>query len=564
MTSSSALDRRARSAAQFAAFARRALCAALLGFALALSLPATGLNAQEAQEAEPAQEKKPAVDVATVTVDGEDLFAVVGVSARPAAERAKDIAKRIEEVAQRGISTPTPTLQRTEFGTAVYLDGVYITTVTSVDVEYEGLDAPTLGKRIGERVAQAVEAYRERRSKEGVTASLVSALVWTAAFIVFAICLCFCARFLRKRADNRTVEWVKKVEKSTGKIVETDTIVSTTRATIWMTAFLILVLGLYYYLSQVLFAFPGTRDIAIILLQYFTGPVLNILSLILNQIPAIIMLVVIYFITRYLMRLVKLLFQNIELGFIHIGGFERSWTWPTYRLATAVLIVFAVIVAYPYIPGSDTAAFKGITIFLGVILSLGSSSVISNLLSGLFVIYRRSVNVGDWIDVKGELGEVESVTLLETSLRSPKNELISIPNSQLLSSELTNYTRRGETAGLLLHTSVGIGYEEPPEKVVALLLEAADRTEGLKKNPPPFVLKKSLADYAVVYEINGYTDATGAFPRTESDLVGNILDVFNENRVQIMTPSYVADPEEPKLPPETEVESPRLTKGQSD
>jgi small-conductance mechanosensitive channel len=261
------------------------------------------------------------------------------------------------------------------------------------------------------------------------------------------------------------------------------------------------------------------------------------------------MIVVIFFITRYFLKIVRLIFQNIELGVIHIPGFEPTWIWPTYKIARVAVIIFAVIFAYPYIPGSGTTAFQGITIFLGIVLSFGSSSVVSNLLAGLFVIYRRSINVGDWIKVKDQVGLVESVTVLETTLRSMKNELISIPNSQLLASELINYTRKGDTDGVVIHTSVGIGYEEPQRKVEALLLEAVGRTAGLKTEPPPFVLRSELADYAVVYEVNAFPTLLDAIPRLKSDLHANILDVFNANQVQIMTPSYIADPEVPKIAP---------------
>ena len=171
----------------------------------------------------------------------------------------------------------------------------------------------------------------------------------------------------------------------------------------------------------------------------------------------------------------------------------------------------------------------------------------------MFVIYRRGINVGDWIEIKDQTGFVESITLLETQLRSSKNELISIPNTQLLGSELTNYTRQGDTNGILLHTSVGIGYEEPQRKVEKMLLEAARRTDGLETKPVPFVLRQALADYAVVYEINAYAKSVNSLPKLKSALHGNILDVFNENLVQIMTPSYESDPETPKIAPTDDV-----------
>jgi len=532
-----------------------------VGIALALALLCANLLAPaafaRAAEESVKEEAEPIVDLAPVIVDGEELFFVIGVSAEPAEKRAADIAERIVAVAETGLSAPSFTIEDTEFGPAIYIDGHYIATVTQADVEYEGLDPLTLAKRVGERIQEEIEVYRHRRSEAGITASLIAAVSWTLLFVAFSVVLWLGARYLRKRLDQRIVSWVERVEESTGKIVKTDTIVSTTRATLWAVTFFIFVIALYYYLSQILFSFPSTRGIAVILLEYFTGPIFHVVWLIVGAIPDFIMLAIIYFVARYLMRIVRLIFVNIELGTIKIKGFEPDWIWPTYRIAKAIVIIFAVIVAYPYIPGSDTAAFKGITIFLGVILSLGSSSVISNLLSGLFVIYRRSVNVGDWIDVKGQIGMVESITLLETILRSAKNELISIPNSQLLGAELTNYTRQGETEGVLIHTSVGIGYEEPQRKVERMLIDAARRTNGLKIDPPPFVLRKELADYAVVYEVNAHVSAVDALPRLTSDLHSNILDVFNENQVQIMTPSYIADPEVPKIAPTADIKGDR-------
>ena len=371
----------------------RVTMALLLALFCAGSFARTAV-AQTAEESVE-EEVQPVVDVAAVVVDGEDLFFVVGVSAHPAAERAVVIAERIVAVAEAGLSTPSLKVEGTEFGPAVYIDGHYITTVTRVDVEYEGLDAPTLAKRIGERVQEEIEAYRERRSESGLETALLAAVSWTLLFVAFSVALWLATRYLLKRADRRIVSWVQRVEDSTGKIVKTDTIVSTTRATFWALTFFIFVIALYYYLSQVLFSFPGTRGIAVILLEYFTGPVFHVLWVIIGEIPDLIMLAIVCFITRYLLRIVRLVFENIELGTIQIQGFEPDWIWPTHRIAKTIVIIFAIIVAYPYIPGSDTAAFKGITIFLGVILSLGSSSVISNLLSGLFVIYRRSINVGD-------------------------------------------------------------------------------------------------------------------------------------------------------------------------
>ena len=175
--------------------------------------------------------------------------------------------------------------------------------------------------------------------------------------------------------------------------------------------------------------------------------------------------------------------------------------------------------------------------------------MIGNLLAGLFVIYRRGVNQGDFIEIDGHVGRVESVMVLETLLRNPRSELISIPNSRMLNANLTNYSKPGKTKGLILSTRVGIGYEEPQTKIEAMLKEAAARTQGLKKSPEAFVLRSELADFAVVYELFVHPIAVDAMPKLRSDLLASILDVFNEREVQIMTPAYEADPPEPKIAP---------------
>src|SRR5262249_10762436 len=221
--------------------------------------------------------------------------------------------------------------------------------------------------------------------------------------------------------------------------------------------------------------------------------------------------------------------------------FEPDWAEPTYKLVRAAVIAFALIVAYPYIPGSSSEAFKGVSIFLGVIFSLGSTSTISNVLAGYVMIYRRAFREGDVVRIGDKSGVVSRVRLQVTHLRTPKNEDIVIPNSTILSGEVVNYSTLAKTDGLILHTTVGIGYEVPCRQVEAMLLEAADRTEGLKKEPKPFVLQTLLGDFAVTYQINAYCDEPRRMPRLYSALHANVLDLFNEYGVQIMTPAYEGD-----------------------
>jgi small-conductance mechanosensitive channel len=253
---------------------------------------------------------------------------------------------------------------------------------------------------------------------------------------------------------------------------------------------------------------------------------------------------------NFMAQLVRLLFAGIASGNITFPNFDREWAWPTYRIIRFVTLAFAVVVAYPYIPGSTSPAFQGVSIFIGVIFSLGSSSFIANLIAGYSMTYRRAFRVGDRIQVGDVTGDVGEIGLMVTRVQTVKNEEIVVPNSTILNSHIVNYSAFAQKGGLILHTTVAIGYETPWRQVEAMLLLAAGRTPGLLTDPPPFVLQKALGDFWVTYEINAYADVSHAIARLYADLHRNILDVFNEYHVQIMTPAYERDPDQPKVVPE--------------
>ena len=215
----------------------------------------------------------------------------------------------------------------------------------------------------------------------------------------------------------------------------------------------------------------------------------------------------------------------------------------------AAVIAFALIVAYPYIPGSGSAAFKGVSLFAGVVFSLGSSSAISNVIAGYMMTYRRAFKVGDRVKIGDAVGDVIDMRLQVTHIRSLKNEEIVIPNSEILTGQVLNYSSLAAENGLILHTTVGIGYETPWRQVEAMLLEAARRTAGLGSRPSPFVLVTELDDFAVKYELNAPCGEVRAMQALYTELRHNVLDVFNEHGVQIMTPEYETDPAEPKIVP---------------
>lgn len=485
---------------------------------------------------------------APIIIDGNELFYVRGSSALPGTKRARMIEFRIVAVAESNDSeTVEITFETNPLGEQILADGDLITVVTNADAELEKLDIPVLTKLQGDAIRTAILSYRTARTGQARLQSIIEVALWTLGFVLFTTLVFWLRRRLKIAINTLVHRHFASVESATNSHVQAEAIAALIRFGVNFALFALLFLGIYYYLSLILLSFAETRYVAQLLLTYVTKPVLNILIGFILYIPNLITLAIIAFLTMYVIKGFRVFFDAVEAGTFDIGDFERHWASPTFNIVRVLLVMTAMVFAFPYIPGSDSAAFQGLTLLVGAMLSLGANSVVSNILSGLFVIYRRSTSIGDRIKIGEHTGDVIEIKLMETHLKSIKNELISIPNAQLLNSEVINYSKKIDGSGLLLHTTVGIGYEETPAKIEAMLVEAARRTKDLKKRPEPFVLWAGLADYAINYQINAYTTRGASIPRIKSDLHKHIVAVFNENKVQIMTPSYIADTPEPKI-----------------
>ncbi len=486
--------------------------------------------------------------VSPVIVDGEELFVVRGSSALPATERAMKVEERLVQIAEESDKSSVDIqISDAEFGKLIRVDGRMVTITTQADAEHEQMDIGVLAGLQAEAIEASILQYRDARSSAGRVDSAVAAVAWTVIFALVSYGF-FAKRhkfltFIRGNLETRA----ESVEEATKSILRSRAIAAVIAYVIHIVMWVLFLFFFYYYLSLVLLSFAETQAIAQILLKYVSEPLIRVILAVVSYIPNLIMLLIIVIIARLAIRGLDLFFDNVENGAFELRDFEDHWIAPTNMLFRALIIVVALVFAYPYIPGSDSRAFQGLTILAGIMVSLGSNTVVSNMMAGLFVIYRRSTNVGDRIRVGNKIGDVVEIKLMETLIKSIKNEMISIPNAQLLNSEVVNFSRKVDGRGLLVHTTVGIGYEEPPKKIQAMLIEAANRTAGLRKSPEPFVLWVQLADYAINYEINAYTSRGSSLPKIMSDLHENIVDVFNENGTQIMTPSYIADPPEPKI-----------------
>ena len=286
--------------------------------------------------------------------------------------------------------------------------------------------------------------------------------------------------------------------------------------------------------------FPQTKGLAYQIFSYIWNPIKNILVGIVDYIPNLFAILIICFAVKYLVRLVHYLSREVEAGRLKFGGFYPDWAMPTYHIIRFLLYAFMIAMIYPYLPGAKSGVFQGISVFIGLIVSLGSSTVIGNVIAGLVITYMRPFKLGDRIQLNDTTGNVIEKTPLVTRIKTPKNEVVTIPNSFIMSSHTVNYSASAREYGLIIHSEVTIGYDVPWRQVHQLLIEAALNTPGVIDDPRPFVLETSLSDWYPVYQINAYIREADKLAQIYSDLHQNIQDRFNEAGIEIMSPHYMA------------------------
>lgn len=286
--------------------------------------------------------------------------------------------------------------------------------------------------------------------------------------------------------------------------------------------------------------FPQTKSLAYQLFSYIWDPIKSIFLGVIDYIPNLFTIFVIWYAVKYLVRLMRYLANEVQSERLKINGFYSDWAIPTFHIIRFLLYAFMIAMIYPYLPGSNSGVFQGISVFVGLIVSLGSSTVIGNIIAGLVITYMRPFKLGDRIKLNDTTGNVIEKTPLVTRIRTPKNEVVTIPNSFIMSSHTVNFSQSAREYGLIIHSEVTIGYDAPWRQVHQLLIDAALNTPGVVDDPRPFVLETSLSDWYPVYQVNAYIHDANRLAQIYSDLHQNIQDRFNEAGVEIMSPHYMA------------------------
>jgi len=299
---------------------------------------------------------------------------------------------------------------------------------------------------------------------------------------------------------------------------------------------LVLLVGLGFMFSF----FPETKAFTYKAMGFVWDPLSDILKSVVAYLPKLFKIIVIIVCFHYLLKLVRYFANEVASGRLKINGFYADWAMPTHTLLRVLLYSFMLVMIWPLLPNSDSEIFQGVSVFIGVVVSLGSTSVVGNVMSGLVMTYMRPFRIGDFIRFGDTEGEVIEKSMLVTRIRTRKNDIVTIPNSNMMSSQTSNYTFSAQRYGIIVHTKITIGYDESWKKIETLLVQAAESTDGIKRHPKPFVRITALDDFYVEYEINGYTDRAKTLSTVYSALHQQILDTMHGAGVEIMSPHIEA------------------------
>ncbi len=479
---------------------------------------------------------------APVVADGKTLFYIETktFSYTPEA-RAKGISERI----QRLYRDPTINLDAIrvddhEEATEIACKDMYIMAISNADAKAAGKDRRELAREYAQVIKQTAlelqEAYSTRSIVKGAVYTLILALI----LILVLVLVKKGFRRLYVAIDTWRTTKPRSIKVQKVQLLTSNQIADSVMTICKFIRFVITLALLDIFLTVCFGFFPWTQSYASHLYETVMSPLRAVIAAIVGYFPNLLYIAAIGLVTYFAIRLVRFLFSEIGKGTIEIPGFYPDWSMPTFKIARVMLLVLAAVAAFPYLPGSDSPAFKGMSVFLGVLFSLGSTSAVANAVGGVVLTYTRAFQIGDRVKIGDAVGDVIQKTMLVTRVRTIKNVDISIPNSMVISSQIVNYSSAAPKEGLILNTSVTIGYDAPWRIVHELLINAALSTPGVLNAPRPFVFQTSLNDFFVTYEINAYTDRPRDMFSIYSDLHQNIQDKFNEAKVEIMSPHYTS------------------------
>ncbi|PZW44027.1 mechanosensitive ion channel-like protein [Mesonia algae] len=471
----------------------------------------------------------------------EELFSIYTKSGSlSAAERASLISERIQEIKFETFSADSLTIAKLENETDILYGKNILISLTSRDALANETTIDSLSKAY----LVIVEANLNQQTESFVPVNIFLKIGLTVLILLGLWLALKLIAFVDKKTilfiEKHKSKWLKSLTYNNYTFITPEQELTVILFLVRIVKWVLILLIVYIFFPLIFSVFEFTRGWSDYLFDLIWSSFKQIFTAIWSYFPNIIKIAAIILVMRYFMRFVRYIFSEIQDKKLEISGFHQDWAMPTFTIVRFLLYAFMFVLIFPLLPGSDSNIFKGVSVFLGVLLSLGSSSAIANMVAGLVITYMRPFKIGDRINIGNTSGNVVEKTLLVTRLRTIKNEEITIPNSAVLNGNTINYSSYGEQEGLIINTTVTLGYDIPYKKVNEALIEAALRTNAIQKKPQPFVLQTSLDDFYVSYQLNAYTKEPNKQALIYSELHQNIQDCCNEMDIEILSPHYRA------------------------
>jgi len=402
------------------------------------------------------------------------------------------------------------------------------------EIENNKTDAVTSATFVPETAAEMIEEEMHFLQRLGIAFAIIAVqvlLIWLIWFLF---------KRIENKLENAKGEKIKPLVFKNFKILTTKQIVKVIEFFLRMFKYLITAVQLFLTIPIIFSLFSATKELSSTIFDHILNPIKSIGSGIIGYIPNLITIIIIIFVTRYVLKGLKFFAVQIEKGRLKIPGFYPEWAAPTYKIFQVLLWAFTVAMIYPYLPGSDSGAFQGVSVFIGIIFSLGSSTAIGNLVAGLVITYMRPFKIGDRVQIKEVTGFVVEKNLMVIRLKTHKNEYVTFPNLLILGSNIINFNTSSDEdeEGLIIFAEVTFGYSTPWQTVHDILINAALTTENVLKKPKPFVLQTKLDDFYACYQINCYTKSVSRVPQIYTMLYENIQNGFRESGLDLTSAHY--------------------------
>jgi small-conductance mechanosensitive channel len=454
-------------------------------------------------------------------------------------ERARGIADRLTRLAQDATHrSDTLSIESVPGQSDILIGDVVITTVTDQDAAVVGKSRQELAGTRGHLLYAALQKRYEQTSLQAILMSIGLTIVATVILLLALRLLAKAVAWGIRKVESLPTSKLPSIRIHKYELLPAARVASFLVGIAKLLRFVGFLILLYVYATYALGQFPVTIGLSHKLLGYLLLPLRLAGEAFVRYLPNLFFIIVTVILVRIVIRLVRGFFKAVEQGSVVVPGFYSDWADTTYKIVRFLIIAFALVIVFPYIPGSNSPAFKGLSIFFGVLFSLGSTSAIANVVAGVVLTYMRPFKDGDRVQIADTIGDVLGKGVLVTRIRTIKNEDITIPNALVLGSHIINFSSSTQQQGLIVHTEVSIGYDAPWRTVHELLINAARATKDILKTPEPFILQKGLDDFYVRYELNAYTDRPNQMASIYSELHQNIQDKFNEAGVEIMSPHY--------------------------